>query len=345
MTDEIKTAATKTADQKNQQPEMDESKKLSLEEVVKLKERINLIRSIAKIGLCLALIPILISIFSPLEMTSRFGLWVLVLFFVSFMAWYFSHSVKIIKAWENGVVFRLGKQHSVRKPGLRFILWPLDKIIFVKMWAREIDIPRQIAITTDGNVEIDGVVYFKVKEADKFLTEVHEPVKMIIDLSLASFRSAAGIRTTDELKKDNDQISGETEKSLNEAVEPWGLKITQAKLTDIRPPKIVADAMEKLAATKKEAEAVVAKAEGDAKAVEVGAKAVAFKVKTEAEGQAAGFKALIGALGKKDPEKVLVALKALEALQKGEKVYLPPELANIQVISDILKAKEVKEKS
>lgn len=323
------------------------------DEIRALKNLFRKIRALSKVFLFLSVLA-LIPFWSVHELNRLLSFWgffgLILIFFFSLVAWYLTHALKVVKAWESAVIYRLGIPLRVCKPGLILILWPFDSIIFVQMWERALDVPQQEVITIDGVASVDGLINFKVIDAYKFLTNIENPSEILTDLILASFRQAAGVRTTDKLKEETDKISEETTLGLNivagycdaegnpisydindnlrerkDRERGWGIQITRARLTRVDPPPDVAKAMERLASAKK-----------DAEAVKVGADAQKYKFGAEAKGQAMGLRAWVGALGE-DGVKSLIALKALDAIQKGDKFYLPQELASVPWIADLFR--------
>jgi regulator of protease activity HflC (stomatin/prohibitin superfamily) len=301
--------------------DIDESKKLSLEEVKKLKAKMNLLRKVSFFVLLPVLGYFLLLIFTPIQ--NFLGSWSPFLFVVSFLSWYASHAVKFIKEWENGVVLRLGRLKTFKhkgklkdkQPGPRFIWYPIDKIKFVKMWERQIDILPQVVNTVDGPATIDIKIYYKVKNAGDFMVKVEDPVKMIVGKAMGDVTANAGSLKIEQVMTEREKIAGDITASLNEDVKAWGMEIVRVRLEEIKVPESVMKAMEHRAAATKEAEAVVAKADGEANAVKIAAEAQKQKRLREAEAEEVYIKAIGG-------EDVYKSLKYAEAIKNGDKIII-----------------------
>jgi regulator of protease activity HflC (stomatin/prohibitin superfamily) len=280
-----------------------------IEDINRLKVRMNKWRGIFAIIFIIALVSMLFDKIFPvisMKMHNAFY-WI---FWFGLAGWYLTHSLKIIKAWENGVPFFLGKARKPRKSGPTLILWPLEKIVFIPIWQRESDIPEQSVVTKDGVANVDGLVVWKIMDAKKFMVNIKEPEKVLIDLALAAFRSAAGIRTTDQLKDDSKQISMETTQYLNDLTsqKDWGIEVVSAQLTRVDPPAEVATAMAKFAAAQKEKQTI-----------ETLAEAARIKRGKEAEAEANFIKQQVAAYGDIDS---YLKMEFTKALKNGDKFVL-----------------------
>jgi regulator of protease activity HflC (stomatin/prohibitin superfamily) len=292
------------------------------EDINRLKARMNKWRGIFVIIFIIALVPMFFDkIFTANTLISmkmyNVFYWI---FWFGLTGWYLTHSLKIIKAWENGVPFFLGKARKSRKSGPTLILWPLEKIVFISIWQRESDIPAQSVVIKDGVANVDGLVVWKIIDAKKFMVNIKEPEKVLIDLALAAFRSAAGIRTTDQLKDDSKQISVETTQYLNDLTsqKDWGIEVVSAQLTRVDPPAEVATAMAKFAAAQREKQTI-----------ETLAEAAKAKRAREAEAEANFIKMQVAAYGSIDD---YLKMEFTKALKNGDKFVLGGLMDTIEKI-------------
>ncbi|HUT96036.1 MAG TPA: SPFH domain-containing protein [Candidatus Paceibacterota bacterium] len=315
--------------------EMDESKKLSIEEVARLKKRIELLRKVALFALLPVLGYALLLVFTPLRGIE--SSWPFFLFMGSFLAWYASHALKFVKQWENAPVFRFGKLMRILKPGLGFMAYPFEKVIFVEMWEREVDLPEQSVNSKEGNIFMDIRLYFKTTDAGRFLTAVKDPVGMVTGKAKGSITTSVGPMTIDELLTKRMELADTIETSLDKDVLSWGMDITQIRFDNIRVPKDVLKAREKLAETKMNAESIKVEADAQKYRVQAAADAEKYKLTAEAEGKAKEFELKVKALGD-DGAKIMGLVLTSAEWAKGEgKFFIDPKTVGIPAIAELLK--------
>jgi len=315
---------------------IDESKKLSLEEIKKLKARMNLLRGASLFVLCPVFGYFLLLIFTPMQ--GFLGSWSSFLFAISFLGWYVSHALKFVKAWENAPLFRFGKFITVFKPGLRFVFYPFEKVIFVQMWEREKDTPEQPVDTREGQAKIDIRIFFKVTDAGKFLTAVEDPIGMVAGKAQGDVTTAAGSMTVDELLTKRVDLAESIKSSLDKDVEEWGVVIKQIRFDNIKVPEDVLKAREGLVKAETDAKTIKVNADAQKYRVQAEADAEKYKLTAEAEGKAKEFELKVRALGPEGAKIMGLVLTAAE-WGKGEgKFFIDPKTVGIPAIAEILKS-------
>ena len=176
-------------------------------------------------------------------------------------------SVKILREYERGVIFRLGRYVGLRGPGLVLLLPFLEKIEKVSMRIVTLDIPPQAVITRDNvSVNVNAVVYFRVMEPDKAIIEVEQFLFATSQLAQTTLRSVAGQAELDELLSNREEINHKLQTILDQATDAWGIKISNVEVKDIDLPPQMQRAMAKQAEAERERRAKIIAAEGELQA-------------------------------------------------------------------------------
>jgi regulator of protease activity HflC (stomatin/prohibitin superfamily) len=176
-------------------------------------------------------------------------------------------SVKVVAQWERMIVLRLGKFKAVAEPGPRLLIPVLDTPMFVEMRVQTVPIAQQQAITKDNvPVVVNGVIFFKVIDAESAALKVQDYRAAIWRLAQATLRDVAGQLSLDELL--SHQVRLETEIAQNVAAQAlaWGLKVDGIKLEDISVPEELKKMMSRQASSEREKRATIIKADGDRQA-------------------------------------------------------------------------------
>jgi regulator of protease activity HflC (stomatin/prohibitin superfamily) len=182
---------------------------------------------------------------------------VLVLFFLA-------SAVKILREYERGVVFRLGRVIKTKGPGLIILIPIIDKMVKVSLRLVTMDVPSQDVITKDNvSVKVDAVVYFRVMEPDKATIEVENYIFATSQLAQTTLRSVCGQAELDELLSERDQINTRLQNILDQHTDPWGIKVTAVEVKRIDLPQEMQRAMAKQAEAERERRAKVINAEGE----------------------------------------------------------------------------------
>ena len=178
-------------------------------------------------------------------------------------------SIKQINEYERGVKLRFGKFYSIMNPGWRLVFPIIDSIKKVDIRTKAVDVPEQDAITKDNvTIRINAVLYYKVFDASKAILAVENYQFAISQLAQTTMRNAVGAISLDELLAERDKISTEICKVIDEATDPWGIKVENVELKDIKLPEEMQRVIAKVAEAEREKQAVITKAAGEVEASE-----------------------------------------------------------------------------
>lgn len=175
-----------------------------------------------------------------------------------------SASVRVVAQWEKMLVLRLGKFSAAADPGVRFIVPIIDSPIMVEMRVQTISIAQQQAITQDNvPVVLNGVLFFKVIDAEAAALKVQEYRAAIWRLAQATLRDVAGKLSLDELLSHQDRLENEIAQNIAAQARAWGLVVDAIKLEDIAVPEELKKMMSRQASSEREKRATIIKADGD----------------------------------------------------------------------------------
>jgi regulator of protease activity HflC (stomatin/prohibitin superfamily) len=176
-------------------------------------------------------------------------------------------SIKLAAQWEQAVVFRLGKYHGIRGPGLFAIVPLVDQVRMIDIRIRATDIPAQQVITKDNvPVTINGVFFFKVDNVADAIIKVQDYRYAISQYAQTSLRDVIGQMTLDQLLVEREQIGKAIEANVEKDIEGWGLEVTGIRIQDINMPEELKKMMSRQASAEREKRATITKAEGDREA-------------------------------------------------------------------------------
>jgi regulator of protease activity HflC (stomatin/prohibitin superfamily) len=186
------------------------------------------------------------------------------LLIVFFVVYFLSSAIKILKEYERGVVFRLGRIIPVKGPGL-VIIWPIiDKLVRVSLRIVTMDVPSQDIITKDNiTVKVNAVVYFRVMEPIKAVTEVEDFYFATSQIAQTTLRSILGQSQLDDLLTKREDLNAELQKVIDFQTEPWGIKVTAVEVKNVDLPTEMLRAIAKQAEAERERRAKVIHAEGE----------------------------------------------------------------------------------
>ena len=176
-------------------------------------------------------------------------------------------SIKLAAQWEQAVVFRLGKYHSVRGPGLFLIIPLVDQVRMIDIRIRATDIPAQQVITKDNvPVTINGVFFFKVDNVADAIIKVQSYSYAISQYAQTSLRDVIGQMSLDQLLVEREAIGKAIADNVEKDIEGWGLEVTGIRIQDINMPEELKKMMSRQASAEREKRATITKAEGDREA-------------------------------------------------------------------------------
>lgn len=173
-------------------------------------------------------------------------------------------AIRILREYERGVIFRLGRLIAVKGPGLIFLIPVIDRMVKVSLRTVVMDVPTQDVITKDNvSIKVNAVVYFRVMQPDKAIVEVENYLFATSQLSQTTLRSILGQSELDELLSQREKINRELAKIIDNQTEPWGIKVSNVEVKHIDLPQEMQRAMAKQAEAERERRAKVIHAEGE----------------------------------------------------------------------------------
>ncbi len=186
-------------------------------------------------------------------------------------------SLRILREYERGVVFRLGRLVRAKGPGPIFLVpFGVERMVKVPLRIVTMDIPPQDVITRDNiSVKVNAVIYFRVKDAVKAVVEVQDYLYATSQLAQTTLRNVVGQADLDQLLAEREHINTIVRKIVDEGTEPWGIAVTSVEMKDIDLPQEMKRAMARQAEAERERRAKVIAAEGEFQASEKLAQAAA----------------------------------------------------------------------
>lgn len=178
-------------------------------------------------------------------------------------------SIRIVREYERGVVFRLGRLLRAKGPGI-FILIPfIDKMIKVELRTVTMDVPPQEVITRDNvPVTVNAVAYFRVVNPEDAVVKVENYITATSQIAQTSLRNILGKSELDELLAEREKISKELQQVIDEETDPWGVKVSIVEVKDVELPTTMQRAMARQAEAERERRAKIIHAEGELQASE-----------------------------------------------------------------------------
>lgn len=190
--------------------------------------------------------------------------------FVIFMVIYvLSSAINILKEYERGVVFRLGRIIPLKGPGL-VLIWPfIDKLVKVSLRTVTMDVPPQDIITRDNiTVKVNAVVYFRPLDPVKAITEVEDFYYATSQIAQTTLRSILGQSQLDDLLAKREELNAELQKVIDIQTEPWGVKVSTVEVKNVDLPPEMLRAIAKQAEAERERRAKIIHAEGEFQAAQ-----------------------------------------------------------------------------
>ena len=174
-------------------------------------------------------------------------------------------AIKVVKEYERGVIFRLGRvQGGPKGPGL-FVLLPfIDNMVKIDLRTVTMDVPPQDVITRDNvPARVNAVVYFRVVDPNKSVIEVENHVLATSQISQTTLRSVLGQKDLDGLLTNRDEINDELQNIIDKQTDPWGIKVSVVEVKDVEIPQQMQRAMARQAESERERRAKIIAAEGE----------------------------------------------------------------------------------
>ena len=176
-------------------------------------------------------------------------------------------SIKQINQYERGIKFTLGKFTKIMDPGLNLVFPIFQSFKKIDIRTKVVDVPNQEAITKDNvSIGINAVVYYKIFDASKAILEVENFYYAVSQLAQTTMRNTVGTVTLDELLTEREKISDAIRTIVDEASDPWGIKVENVELKDISLPEEMKRVIARAAEAEREKQAVITKSQGEAEA-------------------------------------------------------------------------------
>jgi len=190
-------------------------------------------------------------------------------FLIVFILIVAASAVKILREYERGVIFRLGRLIGAKGPGIIFIIPGVDKLMRISLRLVTLDIPPQDVITRDNiSIKVNAVVYFRVMDPNKAVVEVENYLYATSQLAQTTLRSVVGQADLDELLSQRDKINIKLQDILDKHTEPWGIKVSLVETKQVDLPENMQRAIAKQAEAEREKRAKIIHAEGEFQAAE-----------------------------------------------------------------------------
>ncbi len=178
-------------------------------------------------------------------------------------------SLKIVREYERGVKFTLGRYSGLMKPGLRLVIPIIQSWVRVDLRIRTVDVPSQECVSKDNvSLKVNAVLYYKISSADKAILEVENFSYAVSQLAQTTMRNIVGEFELDEILSKREQISKKIQEIVDRATDPWGIKVTNIEIKDIELPETMKRAMAHQAEAERDRRARITLALGESQAAE-----------------------------------------------------------------------------
>jgi regulator of protease activity HflC (stomatin/prohibitin superfamily) len=178
-------------------------------------------------------------------------------------------SIRILREYERGVIFRLGRLIATKGPGLILLIPFVDRMIKVDLRTVTMNVPPQEVITRDNvPCRVNAVAYFRVIDQNKAVTEVENYLVAVSQVSQTALRSVLGKAELDQLLADRERLNEDLQKIIDESTEPWGVKVTSVEIKDVEIPEQMQRAMARQAEAERERRAKIINSEGEFQAAQ-----------------------------------------------------------------------------
>ncbi len=182
---------------------------------------------------------------------------------------FLSSAIKVLREYERGVIFRLGRIIAAKGPGLIILIPVIDRMIKVSLRLVAMDVPPQDVITRDNvSVSVNAVIYFRVMDSVKAIVEVENYLFATSQLAQTTLRSVCGQAELDDLLSEREKINAQIQEILDRHTDPWGIKVTMVEVKHIDLPTEMKRAMARQAEAERERRAKVIGAEAEYQSAE-----------------------------------------------------------------------------
>ena len=187
-----------------------------------------------------------------------------IIFIIILAILFLASAIRILKEYERGVIFRLGRVIGAKGPGLIILIPVVDRMVKVSLRLVAMDVPPQDVITRDNvSVKVNAVIYFRVMDPNNAVVEVENYLYATSQLAQTTLRSVCGQGELDELLTEREKINTQLQTILDEHTDPWGIKVSTVEVKHIDLPQDMQRAMARQAEAERERRAIVISAEGE----------------------------------------------------------------------------------
>ena len=180
-----------------------------------------------------------------------------------------ANAIRILKEYERGVIFRLGRLVGTKGPGLILLIPLIDKMVKVSLRIVTMDVPPQDIITRDNlTVKVNAVIYFRVMDSNKAVVAVEDYLFATSQIAQTTLRSVCGQVELDDLLSNRDEINAKLQTIIDDQTEPWGIKVSQVEVKNVDLPTDMTRAIARQAEAERERRSKVIHAEGEYQAAE-----------------------------------------------------------------------------
>jgi len=202
---------------------------------------------------------------------------------VVFLLIIIASAIKIVREYERGVIFRLGRLVGGRGPGLFFVIPIFEKMVRIDLRTMVLDVPTQEVITRDNvPVRVDAVIYMRVLDPEKSVVQVTNFIAATSLYAQTSLRNVIGTAFLDQILTERDELNKQLQTTVDEATDPWGIKVSAVELKNVEVPDTMKRAMARQAEAERERRSRVIIAQGEQQAADQLAKAT--KILTDSPG-------------------------------------------------------------
>jgi len=178
-------------------------------------------------------------------------------------------SVRVLREYERGVIFRLGRLIATKGPGLILLIPLIDRMVKVDLRTVTLNVPPQEVITRDNvPCRVNAVAYFRVVDPNRAVVEVENYLLATSQISQTALRSVLGKAELDQLLAERERLNEELQKIIDESTEPWGVKVTAVEIKDVEIPEQMQRAMARQAEAERERRAKIINSEGEFQAAQ-----------------------------------------------------------------------------
>ena len=190
----------------------------------------------------------------------------IVVFFVVILL---AAAIRVLREYERGVIFRLGRLIAQKGPGLIFLIPVIDRMVRVDLRTVTLNIPPQEVITRDNvTARVNAVAYFRVIDPNKAIVEVENFLVATSQISQTTLRSVLGTAELDTLLSERERLNVDLQKIIDDQTEPWGVKVTTVEIKDVEIPQGMQRAMARQAEAERERRAKIISSEGEVQAAQ-----------------------------------------------------------------------------